>query len=171
MVRLLTGTALHRLLVERHRNDHLTVAGTSAGASALGMLMPCGDIDDRGDALDLCDDPLPGGLGLLAGVVIDQHFTQRRRLARLVGFVSRQGGLVGMGIDEDTAAVIHPGRSLKVVGSGSIALVDGRCAQRSVAEAPVTSLRNVSFHCAHAGTLLHAATGPSDSCGLAAFLP
>jgi len=171
LAHVLHGTATHRLLLRRQRDDGLTVAGTSAGASVLGMWMPGGGTDDESaTVIDLSHAPLPRGLGFLPGVVIDQHFTQRRRLARLVDLSSRYGGLVGMGIDEDTAAIIRPGDSLTVVGSGSVTLVDCRLAHAVGKDEPVTSLRHVSFHRGVAGAVFKART-PAVSMSLAALLP
>lgn len=167
----LHGTAAHRLLARRQRDDGLVIAGTSAGASILGMWMPGGDAsEDSATALDLSDDPIPRGLGLLPGVVIDQHFTQRRRLARLMDLASRHGGLIGMGVDEDTAAIVRPGESLTVAGSGSVTLVDCRTASAAGKGGPLVSLRQVAFHRATAGATLKARAGDASK-RFAALLP
>ena len=46
------------------------------------------------------------GLGLVENCVIDQHFAQRNRYGRLLMIVSQSPQLLGIGVDEDTAAVI-----------------------------------------------------------------
>jgi cyanophycinase len=69
---------------------------------------------------------LSAGLGLLRGVVIDQHFEQRNRYGRLLSLVAQSPSLLGLGIDEDTAAVIHDGSRLEVIGRGSVTVVDGQ---------------------------------------------
>lgn len=166
---LLHGTSTHRVLLRRQRDDGLVVAGTSAGASILGVWMPGGDAsEESATLLDLSDDPLPRGLAFLPGVVIDQHFSQRRRLARLMDLSSRHGGLIGMGIDEDTAAIIRLGDSLKVVGSGSVTLVDCRNAHVVGKGEPLVSLRHVSFHRAEAGVTFRS---KSASSAFAALVP
>jgi cyanophycinase len=66
------------------------------------------------------------GLGLISGVVIDQHFEQRNRYGRLLSLVAQSPSLLGMGVDEDTAAVVRGGSQLEVVGRGAVTLVDGR---------------------------------------------
>jgi cyanophycinase len=170
LARLLHGTATHRILVRRQRHDGLVLAGTSAGASILGAWMPGGDAsEDSATALDLSDDPVPRGLGFLPGVIIDQHFTQRRRLARLMDLASRHGGLIGLGVDEDTAAVIRLGESLTVVGGGSVTLIDCRTAHAVGKGEPVVSLRRVNFHRAQAGATFKARSGTAAT--FAAFLP
>lgn len=99
------------------------VGGTSAGASAVSEHMIA-----FGDELD---SPRQGvtasaaGLGLLPDVIVDQHFAQRNRYGRLLSLVARSPRLLGLGVDEDTAAVVHGGHLLEVVGSGCVFLADG----------------------------------------------
>ena len=62
-------------------------------------------------------------MGLTNAVVIDQHFTQRNRLGRLLSASSYNPFLIGLGIDEDTAAFIGPDDILEVVGSGTVTVV------------------------------------------------
>ena len=65
------------------------------------------------------------GLGLLGGVIVDQHFTQRNRFGRLLALVAANPAQLGMGIDEDTAAVIRPDGVMEVKGRGVVTVVDG----------------------------------------------
>jgi cyanophycinase len=69
---------------------------------------------------------LSAGLGLIQDVVIDQHFEQRNRYGRLLSLVAQSPSLLGLGIDEDTAAVIHDGSRLEVIGRGAVTVVDGQ---------------------------------------------
>jgi cyanophycinase len=99
------------------------VGGTSAGASAVSEHMIA-----FGDEMDT---PRQGvtasaaGLGLLPDVIVDQHFAQRSRYGRLLSLVARSPRLLGLGVDEDTAAVVHGGRLLDVIGSGCVFIADG----------------------------------------------
>jgi cyanophycinase len=68
------------------------------------------------------------GLGLLPDVIVDQHFSQRSRYGRLLSLVARSPRLLGLGVDEDTAAVIRGGHLLEVVGSGCVFVADGSAA-------------------------------------------
>src|SRR6266540_3163566 len=68
---------------------------------------------------------LAGGLGLLPGVVVDQHFGQRNRIGRLLAMVAQSPALLGVGVDEDTAAVIGGDGVLEVIGRGAVTVVDG----------------------------------------------
>jgi len=65
------------------------------------------------------------GLGLLPGVIVDQHFGQRNRIGRLLALVAQSPGQLGLGLDEDTAAVITGDGVLEVLGKGAVTLVDG----------------------------------------------
>jgi cyanophycinase len=66
------------------------------------------------------------GLGLVEGVIVDQHFVKRQRQNRLFGLVLKHPGERGVGIDEDTALLVTSGRYAEVVGKGPVMLVDAR---------------------------------------------
>ena len=72
---------------------------------------------------------LAAGLGVLPGVIIDQHFQQRNRLGRLLSLIAQNPSLLGLGVDEDTAGVVGPDHVLEVIGRGSITVVDGAAAE------------------------------------------
>src|SRR5262249_32391551 len=59
------------------------------------------------------------GFGLLRGVVVDQHFTQRKRMPRLRGVLEKHRDYLGLGIDENTAAVVK-GRTLTALGDAQV---------------------------------------------------
>ena len=99
------------------------VGGTSAGASIVSEHMVA--FGSEGDTPRQGMTQTSAGLGLLPGVVVDQHFDQRSRYGRLLALVARSPSLIGIGIDEDTAAVIRGGRLLDVVGRGCVFVVDG----------------------------------------------
>jgi cyanophycinase len=99
------------------------VAGTSAGASAMSLTMIASGQSGTAPSVSLVE--IAPGLGLIDGVVIDQHFRQRQRIGRLLTAVLLYQGLLGVGIDEDTALLIGPDNQCEVVGSGSVTIVDG----------------------------------------------
>jgi cyanophycinase len=78
---------------------------------------------------------MSAGLGLLPGVVIDQHFEQRNRIGRLLALVALSPGLLGIGIDEDTAAVVGHSGVLEVIGKGSVTILDPAKLQTDAYEA------------------------------------
>src|SRR3954449_8087591 len=119
------GSKLCQLLRERHYEEGLPIAGTSAGASVMSETMlvsgPSDDSHRVGDALRMAP-----GLGLTREFVVDQHFAQRGRLSRLVGAVAQNPRLVGIGIDEDTAIIAHECVDFEVIGNGAVYVIDGR---------------------------------------------
>jgi cyanophycinase len=72
------------------------------------------------------------GLGLLPDAVVDQHFSERRRLARLLSALAQRPDLLGVGIDEDTALVVERGQAIEVIGRGVVTLVDPSQAHTNV---------------------------------------
>jgi cyanophycinase len=99
------------------------VGGTSAGASIVAEHMIA--FGSGGSTPKQRMSQLSVGLGLLRGVVIDQHFEQRNRYGRLLSLVAQSPSLLGIGVDEDTAAVVRDGDQLEVVGRGAVTIVDG----------------------------------------------
>lgn len=132
----MTGGAQRRLMERLWETDaaramhvafHLRgccIGGTSAGAAALSRHMLAeGDTpwlpEKDAATLDI-------GLGFVSNAIIDQHFSERRRLARLFSVLALRPDMLGVGIDEDTALVIERGQGIEVLGAGAVTLVDGR---------------------------------------------
>lgn len=109
------------------------IAGTSAGASAMSETMLV-----RGPSaasFRIGDLSMAPGLGLLPNVIIDQHFAERGRIGRLIGAVSQNPRVLGIGIDEDTAIIVQ-GERFEVIGTGAVYLVDaGAVTHSNIAEA------------------------------------
>jgi len=115
------GTALGRAIIERHRQGAI-VAGTSAGASAISSHMVAFGASGTSPKQRMTQ--MSAGLGLLPGVIIDQHFEQRNRIGRLLALIAGSPALLGMGVDEDTAALVSPSGVMEVIGKGSITILD-----------------------------------------------
>ena len=118
---VVAGTLLGRSIVEAHRRG-AAVAGTSAGASAISSYMVA--FGTSGTTPKQRMTQLSAGLGLLPGVIIDQHFEQRNRIGRLLALVAQSPSLLGIGIDEDTAALVNPSGTLEAIGKGSVTILD-----------------------------------------------
>jgi len=101
--------------------------GTSAGASAVSKKMLFGARQDGSGLIDVAE-----GLGLIPGVIVDQHFSERQRLPRLLEAVETHG-LHGLGVDENTAIVWEAGRA-RVRGASRVTVVDPDAAIRIAAE-------------------------------------
>jgi cyanophycinase len=119
---VVVGTALGAaLLAARERGA--VIAGTSAGASAVSTHMMAFGMSGATPKHRMAQ--MSAGLGLLHGVVVDQHFEQRTRLGRLLAVVAQSPSLVGLGLDEDTAAIVYGDDTLEVIGRGAVTIVDG----------------------------------------------
>ncbi len=123
LVATLGGSRLDRAVREAYAGGAI-ICGTSAGAAALTETIRAGgEPDEYGQMQDLHLGPGFGLLGFRA--MIDTHFTQRRRLQRLFMVIAQNPEMLGLGIDEDTALVVHDHLG-EVVGRGSVTFVDGR---------------------------------------------
>ena len=124
LMNLLWDTEAYRAL---HLAFHLRgccLAGTSAGAAAMSRAMLV-----QGEATLLPEKEaadLDLGLGLLHGAIVDQHFSQRRRLSRLLSVLAQRPDQWGVGVDEDTALVVERGAAIEVIGQGAVTLIDPR---------------------------------------------
>jgi cyanophycinase len=132
----LGGTQVAATIQARHAAGML-VGGTSAGAAFLARHMIA--LGDSGATPRRRLVHLAPGLGLAPDLVIDQHFRRRDRLGRLLTALSYNPGLLGVGIDEDTAAVIDSEGVLRVLGAGAVTVVDAR------------DMRYTDSHAAHRG--------------------
>ena len=100
------------------------IAGTSAGAAVMSETMLVEGGDEQSPVIGGSLRMAPG-LGLIEGVVIDQHFMERGRIGRLLGVVAQNPKNLGIGIDEQTAIVVERGNGFYVLGSGAVYVIDG----------------------------------------------
>jgi cyanophycinase len=123
------------------------IAGTSAGASVMSETMLVKGTSKETHRIG--DLHMAPGLGLIRDVIIDQHFAERGRFGRLIGAVAQNPRILGVGIDEDTAAIVEDG-DMSVLGSGAVYIVDGKSATYSnVAEArsdDTLSMHDLTVH-------------------------
>ena len=115
------GTPIFDRVVEIYKAGGI-IAGTSAGASMMSDTMLVKGTSAA--SFRVGDVRMAPGLGLLANVIIDQHFAERGRFGRLFGAVAHNPRELGIGIDEDTALVLEDER-FEVIGSGCVYVVDG----------------------------------------------
>ena len=118
---ILGGTPIAQA-IRRQNAAGIHIAGTSAGAAIMPEHMIAGG--STGALPTQKGVTFAPGLGLLNKVIIDQHFSQRNRLGRLLSAVSYNPFASGLGICEDTAAFIGPDDVLEVVGNGSVTVID-----------------------------------------------
>ena len=117
----LGGTALAATLRRRHA-EGMVVAGTSAGAAVLSRHMIA--MGESGGTPKRRLVQMAQGLGFAPDLIIDQHFRRRDRMGRLITALSYNPEPLGIGVDEDTAAVIDADGVMTVLGSGAVTVVD-----------------------------------------------
>ncbi|NHZ42552.1 cyanophycinase [Massilia aquatica] len=147
------------------------IAGTSAGASAMSAHMLAdgkADLHPEKGAVSL-----GAGIGFVQRVVIDQHFSQRQRLARLLTVVAQNPYLLGVGIDEDTALLIEGGGGIEILGAGAVTVIDGRHMVSNVADIrnrAVPEMVDVRLHLLPSGSRYGADGDSATPAALADFL-
>jgi cyanophycinase len=117
LMRCLRSTGCAGAIVNAVRSGAV-YCGTSAGAAAVSKKMIFARTLKNGrEVLDVAE-----GLGLVPSVIVDQHFSERQRLPRLVDAVKKHG-LTGIGLDENTAAVWEGGSEARVRGASSVTVI------------------------------------------------
>jgi cyanophycinase len=117
---IICGTPVGDAILAAHHRGAM-VGGTSAGASIQSSHMLAFGVGGSTPKQRMTQ--MAAGLGLMPSTVIDQHFEQRNRYGRLLMIVAQSPQLLGMGVDEDTAAVVH-GDVLSVLGRGAVTILD-----------------------------------------------
>jgi cyanophycinase len=119
---LIGGSKFILSIKERIQLQTLVMAGTSAGAAIVGDRMISGGISGESPNRSLVD--LTDGLGIFPELVVDQHFHNRNRMARLMSAIAANPDKLGIGIDEDTCAAFHDDGTFEVIGKGTITIID-----------------------------------------------
>ncbi|MFT6274360.1 MAG: cyanophycinase [Halioglobus sp.] len=144
---ILGGTPVGQKL-RRCNADGIPIAGTSAGAAMMSQHMIAGGASGsspREDGVNLAP-----GIGLINTAIIDQHFSQRDRLGRLLTALSYNPFLIGVGIDEDTAFLIDGDGRGEVLGSGVVTIIDAseltHSSRASAGSGDALSLIDIRMH-------------------------
>jgi cyanophycinase len=98
------------------------IGGTSAGATIQGSYLVRGARE--GNTIMMA----PGyqvGMGFLRMSAIDQHVTARRRENDLIPVIQKHPKLLGIGLDESTAIVVH-GNTFEVIGRNKVFIHDAK---------------------------------------------
>jgi cyanophycinase len=132
----LGGTPLAEAIRRRHA-EGMVVAGTSAGAAVLSRHMI--SMGESGGTPRRRLVQMAQGLGFAPDLVIDQHFRRRDRMGRLITALSYNPEPLGVGVDEDTLAMIDAEGVLTVLGAGAVTVVDA------------SALRFTDSHAVHRG--------------------
>src|SRR5829696_4570549 len=103
-MKAIDGTGLDEVIRARHLAGAV-VGGTSAGAAVLSQMMITGDAELT--SLTSGKTTLAKGLGVWTRGIFDQHFLKRQRSNRLLSAVIDHPEMIGVGIDEGTAAIVR----------------------------------------------------------------
>jgi cyanophycinase len=143
LTKALDGTPLPDAIRRRYQAGAV-VGGTSAGAAVMSAVMLTGDADLQ--SITVGATKTAPGFGLWPEVIFDQHFLKRQRHSRLISLVLEHPTLVGIGIDERTAAMVS-GVGFEVLGEGAVVVFDGRKAAIETRQAgQLSAARNVTMH-------------------------
>ena len=121
---LLVDTPLMERIRQRAQLGEITLAGTSAGAAVMGHHMIAGGGSGESPNRSLVD--LTAGLNIIPDIIVDQHFHNRNRMARLMSAIASYPDRLGIGIDEDTCALFEANNTFQVLGKGTITVIDAR---------------------------------------------
>ena len=142
------GTAFFKLLFDRYLNDRLVIAGTSAGAMAMGKTMIYEGNAPRAHLKG--EVKMTTGLGFIDNVIVDSHFEKRGRFNRLAQAVATNPSCIGLGLGEDTGMLITEGNKMEAIGSGLVIIIDGHSINHSnIADIPdgnPISIENLKVH-------------------------
>lgn len=127
---ILGGTPIIDLIKQRYAQERdFLIAGTSAGAMVLANLMI---MKGGSKKILLGNTPkISAGFGFLPNCIIDTHFMDRNRFARLAHAVTINPGQLGIGLGEDTALIISDGSEAQCLGSGMVVIIDGKKIKRT----------------------------------------
>lgn len=121
---LLSDTPIMERVRMRAQLGEITLAGTSAGAAVMGQQMIAGGGSGESPNRSLVD--MTTGLGIIPEVIVDQHFHNRNRMARLLSAITSHVDKLAIGIDEDTCAMFEGDGTFQVLGKGTVTVVDPR---------------------------------------------
>ncbi|MES1021638.1 cyanophycinase [Gloeocapsa sp. BRSZ] len=154
---VLADTPAMETIRQRVQRKELTLAGTSAGAAVMGHYMIAGGGSGESPNRSLVD--LGTGLGIIPELIVDQHFQNRNRMARLISAIACYPDRLGIGIDEDTCALVENDGTLQVMGKGTVTVIDpGELTHTNYSDVSATeplSLHNLRLHILSYGDRYH----------------
>jgi cyanophycinase len=147
---IMGGTKFEEVLLAAYERGAV-IAGTSAGTAVQSKIMIAygrGGATPRERIAQFST-----GFGFTDKVIFDQHFRQRDRLGRLAYAISMHPGALGVGVDENTAAIVEDDRHITICGRNAITIVDGENL-KSTNVAEITNSRPVAV----SGLMIHVLT-------------
>jgi len=122
ITRKIGGSTIHKILLDRLKNDKFVIAGTSAGAMCMSEEMITGG--NSSESFFKGAIGMDRGMGFISSLIIDSHFIKRGRFGRLAEAVANFPNMIGVGLADDTGLVIKDGNHFEVIGSGMVIVFD-----------------------------------------------
>ena len=149
---LLLGTKALDSLYRRYK-EGAVIGGTSAGASVMSSVMLTGKrrsprSPEDGELQNIARgmQEVSEGFGFFKGAIVDQHFMRRARYNRLISAILDHPQLLGVGIDEQTALLVHPDGLWEVIGSYYVKVFDARRSRIVDDEGPMAKASDIRMH-------------------------
>lgn len=144
----MSGSTLHKIMLNRYKNEEFVIAGTSAGAMCMSEEMITGG--GIKEAFTKGATNMGKGMGFIPELIVDSHFIRRGRFGRLAEAVAKFPKLIGIGLAEDTGLVIKNCNTFEVIGSGMVIVFNARKAKHNnrkiVEDGAPMSLTNLKTH-------------------------
>jgi cyanophycinase len=142
------GTEFLAILKKRYEEESFVVAGTSAGAMAMGQTMIYEGNATRAHLKG--EVKMTTGLGFIGSVIVDSHFEKRGRFGRLSQAIATNPSAIGIGLGEDTGMLVTEGNKMEAIGSGLVIIIDGHDILHSniadIPEGNPISIENLKVH-------------------------
>jgi len=170
LTKALLGTRVEKAIHDLYAQGAV-IGGTSAGAEVMANPMLTGEErhpggvrapdDTTAHYMTIARDnmELVPGFGMIKGVLIDQHFTRRRRHNRFISVVLETPPHLGAGIDESTALIVNPDGHWSILGESAVSIYDARHAVITKAGAPVLGESGLILSVLPSGSSYSPATG------------
>ena len=123
LINAIKGTKILEAIQKKYLEDKdFILAGTSAGAMSLpAIIIENGSI---GEVLFKDDLSIGKGFGFIDKLIVDTHFIQRGRFARLAQAVIQNPDCLGIGLSENTSLLISDENKAECKGSGMVIIID-----------------------------------------------
>ena len=140
-------------MLHRRYMEGAVIGGTSAGASVMSSIMLTGRIKVPDDAEEAELQNIARGVmdmsigfGFIKGAIVDQHFMGRARYNRLISAVLDHPLMLGVGIDEETALLVHPDGLWEVLGNNYVKIFDAYRALIIDDDGPMAKASDIRMH-------------------------
>ena len=148
----LRNTDVLDMLYQRYM-EGAVIGGTSAGASVMSGIMLTGrlKVPDDAEGFEMLNIArgvmdLSYGFGFITGAIVDQHFMSRARYNRLISAVLDHPLMLGVGIDEETALLVHPDGNWEVLGNYYVKVFDAYRALLIDDDGPMAKASDIRMH-------------------------